>query len=325
MRGRAPSLSRGRPASGRAPCWTRRSMRRGNDRSACSVAAPGITSRGCRSPRCGICSKTPTTRRRRGFPRPSGAPWPSRCCGRSRRPHSTEVPSPRPSSPSCASARARAVLVVVDDVQWLDRPTASALTFAIRRLRDEPVGLILTLRSDGSGQVALGLDRALSPERLQPHHPGAAEPRRAPGDAPSSPGPFVAAAPPAAHPRELGRQSVLRARDREGARARLGESGIRPARSPGPRGVAPGAHRRPSCQYALGPPGCLGVLAAHAGPRRRRNRVGSRGARCPRRGRTRRRDRDPGRTGPVHAPAAGVDGLRGRLAGRTPGRPSRAR
>ena len=32
------------------------------------------------------------------------------------------------------------VLVVVDDVQWLDRPTASALEFAIRRLRDEPVG-----------------------------------------------------------------------------------------------------------------------------------------------------------------------------------------
>ena len=56
--------------------------------------------------------------------------------------------------------------VVVDDVQWLDRPTASALAFAIRRLRDEPVGLVLALRSDGGGQVALGLDRALAPDRL---------------------------------------------------------------------------------------------------------------------------------------------------------------
>ena len=48
-------------------------------------------------------------------------------------------------------------------------------------------------------------------------------------------------------------------------------SGIRPPYPPGPRGVAPGADRRPSGQFALGPPGCVGVLAAHAGPCRRRN------------------------------------------------------
>ena len=64
-------------------------------------------------------------------------------------------------------SRTRRVLVVVDDVQWLDRPTASALTFAIRRLNDEPVGLILTLRSGGGGNVPLGLDRALSAQRLR--------------------------------------------------------------------------------------------------------------------------------------------------------------
>ena len=58
------------------------------------------------------------------------------------------------------------VVVVVDDVQWLDRPTASALEFAIRRLRDEPVGFVFALRSTGAGHVALGLDRALSPDRL---------------------------------------------------------------------------------------------------------------------------------------------------------------
>jgi len=65
-------------------------------------------------------------------------------------------------------ARTGHLLVVVDDVQWIDRPTASALEFAIRRLRDEPVGLVLALRSAGGGHVALGLDRALSPDRL--HH-----------------------------------------------------------------------------------------------------------------------------------------------------------
>jgi DNA-binding CsgD family transcriptional regulator len=59
------------------------------------------------------------------------------------------------------------VLVVVDDLQWLDRPTAAALAFATRRLRDEPVGFVFSFRSDGSGRVAFGLDRALSPERMQ--------------------------------------------------------------------------------------------------------------------------------------------------------------
>ena len=63
-------------------------------------------------------------------------------------------------------SRIAPVVVVVDDVQWLDRPTASALEFAIRRLREEPVGLVLALRSAGSGHVALDLDRALSPDRL---------------------------------------------------------------------------------------------------------------------------------------------------------------
>ena len=50
-------------------------------------------------------------------------------------------------------ARIGPVLLLVDDVQWLDRPTASALEFAIRRLRDEPVGIVLARRSDGREQV----------------------------------------------------------------------------------------------------------------------------------------------------------------------------
>ena len=53
------------------------------------------------------------------------------------------------------------------------------------------------------------------------------------------------------------------------------ESGIRPSRPPGPRGAAPGADRRASCQCALGPPGRLGVLPADAGPGRGRIRFGS--------------------------------------------------
>jgi DNA-binding CsgD family transcriptional regulator/tetratricopeptide (TPR) repeat protein len=56
------------------------------------------------------------------------------------------------------------VMVAVDDVQWLDRPSAGVLEFCFRRLRDEPVAIVLTVR--GGDAVPLGLDRALSPDRL---------------------------------------------------------------------------------------------------------------------------------------------------------------
>jgi DNA-binding CsgD family transcriptional regulator len=43
-------------------------------------------------------------------------------------------------------AAARPVLLAVDDVQWLDAPSAAALGFALRRVRGERVGLLLTRR-----------------------------------------------------------------------------------------------------------------------------------------------------------------------------------
>jgi DNA-binding CsgD family transcriptional regulator len=43
-------------------------------------------------------------------------------------------------------AAARPVLLAVDDVQWLDTPSAAALSFAWRRLRGERVGFLLTRR-----------------------------------------------------------------------------------------------------------------------------------------------------------------------------------
>jgi len=39
------------------------------------------------------------------------------------------------------------LIVAVDDVHWLDAPSASALAFALRRLRSEPVGFLLRLRT----------------------------------------------------------------------------------------------------------------------------------------------------------------------------------
>jgi hypothetical protein len=65
-------------------------------------------------------------------------------------------PSGRPVDPHTVSAGAlsalralaerNAVVVAVDDVQWLDRETAGALAFAFRRLIDERVRLVASLR-----------------------------------------------------------------------------------------------------------------------------------------------------------------------------------
>ncbi len=61
-------------------------------------------------------------------------------------------------------SRPAPLMVAVDDALWLDQPSASALEFCLRRLRDEPVTVLLTFRT-GDG-VPLGLDRALPPDRL---------------------------------------------------------------------------------------------------------------------------------------------------------------
>ena len=56
------------------------------------------------------------------------------------------------------------VLVAVDDVQWLDLPSARVLDFAARRLERRPVGFLLSVRP--GSPVPLGLDRSLRDGRL---------------------------------------------------------------------------------------------------------------------------------------------------------------
>ncbi|HEY7076232.1 MAG TPA: AAA family ATPase [Solirubrobacteraceae bacterium] len=58
-----------------------------------------------------------------------------------------------------ALARAGPVALAIDDVQWLDPPSAQLVRFAAQRLHDEPVRLLVARR--GHGAVPLGLDRAL--------------------------------------------------------------------------------------------------------------------------------------------------------------------
>jgi DNA-binding CsgD family transcriptional regulator len=56
------------------------------------------------------------------------------------------------------------LVLAIDDVQWLDRPSASVLEFCFRRLEREPIVIVLTFRTDDP--IPLGLDRTLPPDRL---------------------------------------------------------------------------------------------------------------------------------------------------------------
>jgi len=47
----------------------------------------------------------------------------------------------------------RPLVVAIDDEQWLDRPSARVLGFALRRLRDEHVGVLLTRRAGSDGAL----------------------------------------------------------------------------------------------------------------------------------------------------------------------------
>jgi DNA-binding CsgD family transcriptional regulator len=65
-----------------------------------------------------------------------------------------------------ALARSAPLVVAVDDVQWLDPPTAAVLAFAARRLRDDRIGLLLALRTSGGAPAPLELDRPPAADRL---------------------------------------------------------------------------------------------------------------------------------------------------------------
>jgi class 3 adenylate cyclase len=69
------------------------------------------------------------------------------------------------------------VLVAIDDVQWLDPSSAAVLEFAFRRLREEPIALLLTRRVESEAQRSHALERSHSVQRLRRVQLGPLSPR----------------------------------------------------------------------------------------------------------------------------------------------------
>ncbi len=58
------------------------------------------------------------------------------------------------------------VVIAIDDVQWLDGPTARVLEFVLRRLETERIGTLTTVRGEDDAPAPLGLDRLVPDHRL---------------------------------------------------------------------------------------------------------------------------------------------------------------
>lgn len=65
-----------------------------------------------------------------------------------------------------ALAKRGPLVVAVDDLQWLDRPSARVLEFALRRLPDAPVGLLASQRIAPGVRLPLDLERAAPDDRF---------------------------------------------------------------------------------------------------------------------------------------------------------------
>ena len=63
-------------------------------------------------------------------------------------------------------ARSRPLVVAVDDVQWIDPPTAAVLEFAARRLDLEPLLFLFALRREPKRELRLDLERTFAEGRL---------------------------------------------------------------------------------------------------------------------------------------------------------------
>ena len=105
-------------------------------------------------PRCSTgCSAGSPTSPRRGR-RPCGRPSPSTLAA-TRRPNRSPSPSP-PVTCSCRRRSRHPVVVVVDDLPWIDAPTRRTLAYIARRLQFERVAIMSARRAGTDAQSDTG-------------------------------------------------------------------------------------------------------------------------------------------------------------------------
>ena len=124
----------------------------------------------------------------------------------------------------------RAVLVIVDDLPSIDAASARMLSFALRRLREEPAGLLTAVRTDSSADPRRWLPSA--PRRRSGRHPAQAAQSGGEPGAPTHPDGILP-----------GRSLLLQIHDKSGEPAlRAGTGGRSPRQQPArPAGYGPHA------------------------------------------------------------------------------------
>jgi DNA-binding CsgD family transcriptional regulator len=64
------------------------------------------------------------------------------------------------------------VVVAIDDVQWMDLPSVRVLQFVVRRLKDQPIGLMTATRGPRADDDPLGVVPAFAEDRVHALHVG---------------------------------------------------------------------------------------------------------------------------------------------------------
>ena len=202
------------------------------------------------------------------------------------------------------------LVIAIDDLQWIDGPSARVLSFVLRRVADERVGMLVSIRQgSGSQGHPVDLERALTgpPTSASARCPSTA--RTDPSRANEPPTPPPRRGPASPHHR---RQPAVRNRDGPGSFQRWPPGG--PRRRLGGAGGPAAAPLREACRVASR--GARAVarhrrdVPADLGAGARDRRIERANARIPVQGRGRRRHRAGEWPGAVLAPLAGVDRLR---------------
>ena len=58
------------------------------------------------------------------------------------------------------------LLIAIDDAHWLDAASTSVLQISLRRLRDEPIGLLMTVREAPHESIVVELERCFPEDRV---------------------------------------------------------------------------------------------------------------------------------------------------------------